>query len=103
MAKKQFSFKPGPQNVPTGGSRGNNSVTRAKSQGNAMTVLKPAQVRSAGISKSPTIDSVSGYTSAVNATNAGSGAYPKGSRYAVGASAPQEARTLTRAPAGWLK
>ena len=100
---KQYRFKPGPQNVPTNNGHGKNAMRRIISAATISGVTKPAQTRGAGISPSPTISAVSGYTSRSQDTNVGSGTRNRASSYPVGASAPQEARTLTRAPAGWLK
>ena len=101
---KRHNFSGGPQNVPTSSTgRGTNSMRRAIAAATGAGQVKPAQTRGAQISKSPTIDSVSGYTSDSGHLNVGSGTRNRVSAYPTGVSAPQQAREMGRAPPGWLK
>ena len=103
-ASKQFYDPIGPQKTPTTMGQDKSAARQDMTQARGMGIRKGMQVNGAMVSKSPTL-TVEGdaYRSSRNMTAVESGAAPRASKFPIGTSAPQDARTLSRAPAGWLK
>lgn len=93
---------PGKSTTSMGADRG--GVAQDTLQNRQAGLMKPGQTNGAGISASPSMN-ISGddYKSSNMNTNTGSGSRPTRSMYPIGTSAPTDAHTLNRAPAGWLK
>ena len=103
-AGKQYYDPKGPQMTSTGSGQDKPAARQDTSQMRDMRLRASTQTAGAKLSKSPTIN-VEGdaYQSSRNMTAVGSGSAPRKSKFEIGTSAPQDARTLDRAPAGWLK
>ena len=106
MKKVQFKPSMGPMKSATGGNDAG-STRQDTAQMSQMGMRKASQTRGSGITASPTIkDRMGGnanYQSSRIDVSTGTGASPKKSSHPIMTSAPTDARTLNRAPAGWLK
>jgi len=100
----QFSPGNGPGSSSTS-KQDSGAARQDASQNRGMGLGKPGETSGTGMSKSPTIN-VSGddYKSMRQNTAVEGGSRPSTpTRVPIGTSAPKNARTLDRAPPGWLK
>ena len=105
MGEKQYTATgKGPQMSKTSKAPDAGNKAQDASQLRQMGAMNPSQTNGAGISPSPSIviDGQRPLSSNMD-TSVGSGSRPMKSSYPIETSAPVDARTMGRAPDGWLK
>lgn len=102
--KDQYRTPNGP-GTSTTNTEDRGAARQDTSQNRNAGLQKPGERHGTGMTGSPTIN-VAGddYKAMKQDTNTGSGARPETpGRFKIDTSAPRDARTMGRAPAGWLK
>jgi hypothetical protein len=106
MAEKQFDPPNGPRSTPMTKGMDSGAVRQDSMQMKDANMRSPTQMSGTGMTNSPTIAHEAdgdGYFSSRIDVAAGSGASPRKPMFPIETSAPRDAHTLGRAPAGWLK